>query len=134
MNMPKMIETYNGGMGGVDLADQMVGAYRICIRKRKWWWCFFTWSLSIAAINAWRLYRMAHQRNNTGPYLKFLRDVICQTLKVYGEARMRPGVALKPLIIRGAAGNSIRQDGRDHWIGSSEHPGQRLVCKLCNRR
>ena len=33
--MPKMIAEYNGGMGGVDLVDQMVGAYRIRIRKRK---------------------------------------------------------------------------------------------------
>ena len=52
---------------------------------------------------------MLAQVHNTVPFLKFLRDVVCQTLKVHGKARMRPGVALT---IWSAAGNSIRQDER----------------------
>ena len=90
MNMPKMIEAW----------VELIWLIRWWVRtgsasvKRKWWWCFFTWSLSISAINAWRLYRLSSPIDDTVPYLKFLRDVVCQTLKVHGEARMRPGVAL----------------------------------------
>ena len=44
--MPLMIREYNQGMGGVDLFDEIVALYRPRIRKRKWWWCLFAWSLS----------------------------------------------------------------------------------------
>ena len=49
--MPKMIEKYNQKMGGVDLLDAMVAVYRIRIRKRKWWWSIYAWSLSVSAVN-----------------------------------------------------------------------------------
>ena len=34
------IDTYNFGMGNVDIADQLRGFYRVDIwlRNRKWWW------------------------------------------------------------------------------------------------
>ena len=35
VNMPGLINDYNKNMGGVDLLDQMVGLYRVRIRKRK---------------------------------------------------------------------------------------------------
>ena len=36
--MPHAVAEYNRFMGGVDLFDQMVAAYRIRIRSRRWYW------------------------------------------------------------------------------------------------
>jgi hypothetical protein len=50
---PKLILDYNKEMGGVDLLDQMVAAYRVRVRLRKWWWPVFAWTLSVQAVSAW---------------------------------------------------------------------------------
>ncbi|KAH8040456.1 hypothetical protein HPB51_010422 [Rhipicephalus microplus] len=39
---PHLFNSYNSGMGGVDLHDQTVNNFRICIHGRKWWWPLFT--------------------------------------------------------------------------------------------
>ena len=127
VTMPALIDDYNNNMGGVDMIDKMVGAYRIRIRKKKWWWCVYSWFLSVTAVNAWRL-MMAVSKEKI-PFLTFLREVVQQTLKTHGAARLRPGPLLH---VRGGAGDSVRRDGRDHWIVESE--GQKLRCKLCNGR
>ena len=53
--MPDMITEYNGRMGGVDLHDNSVACYIIRMRKKKWWWAIYIWSLSASLVNAWRL-------------------------------------------------------------------------------
>ena len=63
------------------------------------------------------------------PFLVFLREVVMQSLKTHGTARLRPGPLLH---VRGGAGESVRRDGMEHWIVGSE--GQKLRCKLCNGR
>ena len=42
-------------MGGVDLLDQLISNYRVKFRKKKCYFPFYTWSLSVAAINSWRV-------------------------------------------------------------------------------
>jgi hypothetical protein len=124
--MPTSIACYNRDMGGVDLNDQMVACYRPRIRKRKWWWCFLTWSLAASSVNAWRL--MMAATNSKAEYLPFLRGLVIGLLKTFGETRKRPGRSLQ---IRGNAGEGLRMDGFNHWIVPTE---QRLVCKLCGSR
>ena len=77
-------------MGGVDLLDQMVSVYRSKIQKRKWWWCFWPWSLSVAAVNAWRLYQLT-TNDKAMPYLTFLRQVVMEMMKRHGVAKSRTG-------------------------------------------
>lgn len=127
IQMPGMISEYNTNMGGVDLLDQMTAAYRIRIRKRKWWWCIYNWSLSVSAINSWRL--MMHVKKEKIPYLFFLRQLVMEMMKVHGVDRVRPGPSL---VLRGTAAESMRRDGKDHWIVSSET--QQLVCRFCKGR
>ena len=63
-------------MGGVDLLDNMVAVYRIPFRKKKWWFSLYTWSLSVYAVNGWRL-RMKHTGKKE-PFLDYDRElVIC---------------------------------------------------------
>ena len=54
---PKMIQDYNGSMGGVDLLNQTVKNYAITPRQRKWYWPIWTWFLNVQMVQAWRLYR-----------------------------------------------------------------------------
>ena len=56
VDMPNSIKIYNQEMGGVDLFDQQVAAYRIRIRSKKWWWTLFAWNVNAQVTNAWRLF------------------------------------------------------------------------------
>jgi hypothetical protein len=60
-------------MGGIDLMDNMVVCYHISIRIKKWWFSIYTGSLSVSAVNTWRL-RM-RQTGHKEPYLNFLRKL-----------------------------------------------------------
>lgn len=57
ISVPPAVHIYNKGMGGVDLMDNFVNAYRIAIASKKWYWCLFTVLADIAVSNAWILYR-----------------------------------------------------------------------------
>ena len=111
VNMPGLIKDYNKNMGFVDLIDQMVALYRVRIRKRKWWWCLYSWSLSANMVNAWRL--MRYVKNDKSHFLDFLRSTVMETLKIHGTDRLRPGPAL---VLRGVSKEYVRRDGKDHWI------------------
>lgn len=49
-------------------------------------------------------------------------------LKVHGTPRSKPGPSL---ILRGAAANSVRLDGKDHWPMPSVGKPR---CKVCSGR
>lgn len=49
---PFVISQYNSYMGGTDLMDEGIFAYRIGIRSKKWW-SIFTWLLDAAMFNSW---------------------------------------------------------------------------------
>jgi len=52
------IDSYNNGMGDVDLTDQLRGVYRLdrFVRKRKWWWSMLFFSTGVLLTNAYRVY------------------------------------------------------------------------------
>ena len=52
------IHKYNTEMGGVDLADQLRGNYRLdkCVRNRKWWWPILFWGIGVLLTNAYIVY------------------------------------------------------------------------------
>ena len=127
IKQPGLIKEYNSNMGGVDLLDQMVSVYRSKIRKRKWWWCFWPWSLSVAAVNAWRLYQLT-TNDKAMPYLTFLRQVVMEMMKRHGVAKSRTG---PPIQLYGPAKEAIRLDRKDHWIILSDIKG---VCGQCHKR
>ena len=77
IQMPDIVKKYNSHMGGVDLLDQQTACYRIRVRKRKWWWCIYNWSLSVSAINAWRLMMYVQKKSAADmPYIIFLRGLV----------------------------------------------------------
>ena len=58
-----LIDNYNNGMNKVDQADQLHGSYRFdhWICKRKWWWAIWLWGVQVLVINAYVLYKTAHE-------------------------------------------------------------------------
>ena len=120
--MPNSFKNYNANMGGVDLFDQFVSIYRVRIRSRKWWWPFFGWSTNATAVNAWRLFHKIY-RNNI-PLLKFLRELVLETLGKYG--RNQPA---QSLTTSGIAGTSIELDTLNHVFVKNE--SKYFWCQQC---
>ncbi len=108
--IPDLIGAYNNGMGGVDLLDAMVAVYRVLYRIHKWWFAIYTWSLSVSAVNAWRL-RM-HITGNKEPFMDFLRELVIEIFVVHGKP---PSISRRPSL----APPDGRFDGVNHWIVST---------------
>lgn len=125
--IPDMIRAYNEFMGGVDLLDAMVAVYRVLFRIKKWWFCFYAWSLSVSAVNAWRL-RMS-VTGKKEPFLDFLRELVIEMFALHGTTpytiRKQPSLQAE----------HCRFDGFNHWITSTENDKtgkpSRRNCKQC---
>ncbi|XP_040573820.2 piggyBac transposable element-derived protein 3-like [Lepeophtheirus salmonis] len=100
IDIPNSICIYNKYMGGVDLFDQQVAAYRIRIRSKKWWWPLFAWRVNAQVVNAWRFSRRNHPNLIL---LNFTRNLVIAVLKTYGVAKKRPG----PKYPLGSAAESV---------------------------
>ena len=50
VSQPRLFNTYNDGMGGVDLYDWHLSKYNIAIRGKKWYWCLLTRMLDMAIV------------------------------------------------------------------------------------
>ena len=122
--VPACIKKYNAGMGGVDLLDNLVACYRIIYRVKKWWFPLYTWSLSVSAVNAWRLRQAI--RGEREPYLDFLRELCTEMFEVHGS----PPAKRNPLPVN----DNIRFDEHNHLIvGIYDEAGKphRKNCKQC---
>ena len=67
----------------MDLLVSSMANYHVSWRKRKWWWPIFSWSLSVQAVNTWRL-RQRFTRNKD-LFLKFLRELVVCLLSEKGK-------------------------------------------------
>ena len=54
---PQCVQTYNGGMGGVDASDQMAATYRFVRNYVKWYKKLFFYLLDIVVLNSFYLYK-----------------------------------------------------------------------------
>ena len=125
--MPEMFDHYNKEMGGVDYLDNMVAVYRVPFRVKKWWSPFYTWSLSVSAVNAWRLrMRITEQKE---PFLDFLRELVMEMVTTHGHPPLKRGPSIG-IGSAGQAADSLRFDGLNHWIGEQDGRNRRN-CKLC---
>jgi hypothetical protein len=122
--IPDLIKQYNTGMGGVDLLDSQVAVYRVPFRIKKWYFPFWTWSIVVMAVNAWRLRQNVRGRKE--PYLDFLRELVVEMFARHG----RP-----PVYRIQAPVTNTRYDGMNHWIEAAKHPytgkAWRRNCKRC---
>ena len=112
-------------MGGVDLFDQFVSTYRVCIRSKKWWWSFLAWAVNASFANAWNLFRTV-QKQKIG-IVEFQREVAMTILASFG--RYKPA---KSLVFPRNVGSNVKFDTKNHILvkGTSKYCG----CKHCGGR
>ena len=53
-------------MNLTDIADQLRGSYRPnwWMRQHKWWWAFFLWSIGVAGVNAYKIYKVLYDKED----------------------------------------------------------------------
>ena len=120
--VPDQVRHYNTTMGGVDQLDQMVALYRSPVRIKKWWFSFYTWSLHVLAVNAWRL--KSKHRGEKEPYLGFLCELVTGLLAENGTP---PSQTRLPLSVS----DCLRYDGSNHWPAYTDEEKKRRNCKQC---
>lgn len=147
IEQPKVIANYNKHMGGVDLLDNFVAAYRINIKGKKWWWAIFTNFIDVAKANAWKLYK-----ENVDPkisLLDFQRAIAVSLLKtpIENDTLMHsvmslasgdnliginnPSTSGRPSAIHSIILNEIKKDPADHLIIRNPE-NKRRRCKYCS--
>lgn len=122
IDQPNMVANYNANMGGVDSLDRYLSQYRPKIRGRKWWWPFFTNTVNMAVVAAWRIKREGGEKM---PQLDFLRNV---TLALIKREEAKPSHQTGHLPKQN---NDVRFDGINHFIESGYKQSR---CKFCKKK
>jgi DNA excision repair protein ERCC-6 len=134
LNQPAMIASYNKGMGGVDRMDQNVGAYRISMRTKKWWWPFFAFAVDVSVQNGWLLYRMSPaQQQRPMDLLSFKRQIVSVYIKRRVSATQTWGSPLsgRPSSLDKRVPLDIRKDGHNHYLTNGP---TRRRCAHCGKK
>ena len=111
VSQPRMVARYITGMGGVDLLDRLLGAYRPRIKAKKWWWNLFINAVNIAVVAAWKLHCKAASASHSVTHLQFRRDVVAGLLKGVSRKRLGGPTAAVP--------TCVRYDGFEHYLDST---------------
>lgn len=118
---PRMIATYNAKMGGVDLLDKLISLYRIRIYSKKWYWRIINNLISVACVNAWRLFLNTRKMQPKElPLLNFLREISVCLL------RSTPRPITGP---RSQLSEVVRFDGFHHWPMEKQAQKRCAYCK-----
>lgn len=89
---PRIIKEYNRCMGGVDIFDQQVEAYRTWFKTRKWTWKVILHFIDFAVVNAWLTY-VKDAKSNNFPR-KNIKDLLHFRLEI-AEFLMEPQTQTK---------------------------------------
>ena len=124
ISRPKLLKEYIQAMGGVDLVDAAVGAYRIKIRGKKWWWPHFTNILGVLLAASWRVYRRCNPDEDQS-FLSFVRSVVLANMH---HDKIQPQFWKTKAVVH--EGEKV---SGNHWPNTRE--GQRRCArKDCKRR
>lgn len=87
VSRPEIVSRYNGGMGGVDLLDQLISYYRVFIRSKKWTLRIIFHFVDFAICSSWLEYRMDQVKANIPKkqikdLLKFRMELTFALIKV----------------------------------------------------
>ena len=124
VQQPRPIRLYNKSMGGVDLIDQNINAYRVAIRGKKWYSTIVTYFIDAAINNAWLLSR--YQSEKPLDLLDFRRTITINLLKTYCNP-----VDNRAYRLSLRANADYRYDGRNHLLVPQEN---RTRCALCKKK
>jgi len=133
VSQPLMIANYVQGMGGVDLMDRLLSAYRPRIKGKKWWWNLFINGVNIAVVAAWKLHCKVTPPAEALSHLNFRREVVQGLTRA--STRQRLGGPTAPVSL------CVRYDGLQHYLGSTTQgrcafcsSNTRKMCVKCDKR
>ena len=86
---PHLIKMYNLGMGGVDVCDRLLSAYRPRFCSKKWWWKLFSHIVNLTVLTSYKFY------NHANPATKVTH--IATVSKICGSVSVRAWTWLKVL-------------------------------------
>ena len=81
-------------MGGVDIADQLRGNYRIYkgVWNIKWWWYILFWSIGVMITNAYVIYVHVNLENGMKKNIYYRTMISGKLLRLHGsiqESKMK---------------------------------------------
>lgn len=121
---PKMISSYNKGMGGVDKLDSLVAVYRTRIRQRKWYWPLVAYLLDVSVVNGWILMKKVKpSAPGAESLLQFRRYISLNFLKTFG-VKPQQGRVTRPI-------EDVKYDNLGHLIVYNETDRR---CGLCGKK
>lgn len=126
VKQPFLVKRYNIGMGGVDLLDRLLGAFRPVIRGKKWWFPLFLNALNMSVVAAWRMYCHLHPNHRDTTHLEFRRSVSLCLLKGTPN-RKRYGGGLHAHLPY-----DVRYDGIGHKTATTSQ-GRCVLCSANTR-
>ena len=123
---PKVVETYNKYICGVDLAEQKRMAYSTCRKSRKWWKYLFWFCFDVALVNSFICFQESPNHRKTtsrGRETKHRQIDYRQALAKQMVGSFRGSRKRK-------APSVIDNCGHAHWPTLFEKPGR---CKQCSK-
>lgn len=139
---PSIVNTYNKGMGGVDLLDSLIALYRTKIRSKKWYHRIVFHMLDFTVVEAWLLYRRdcrdcAIPQKDFCSLAKFKAEVascLCMERKASLKRRGRPSLdgpaeKMPKTPANARPSELVRFDQTGHWPVWVERKGG---CKFPN--
>ena len=110
VTQPRMIANYTAGIGGVDLCDRLLLAYRPRIKGKKWWWNLFINTINTAVVASWKIHWKVLSLGRPS-HLKFRREIVAGLLKSVARPRLGGPTSATP--------PCVRYDGFQNFIGST---------------
>ena len=111
-------------MGGVDLMNRLLEAYRLTIRGKKWYWPLFVNLLNTTVVAVRKIYCQIGDKKIT--HIDFRRQVTLCLLKVQQHREIENSVAAELQL-------DVRFDGVNHFLGPATTEGRCKVCKKNTR-
>lgn len=125
---PKVVETYNAIMGGVDRFDQRKERYTIGRRSVKWWHRIFFFLIDLAIVNSYILRQLSKRRNED--QLTFRIGLARQLISGYSN-RKRRGKPVQFL----ANKRMVPEEVRLSQVGSHfPEQGTYRRCRICSTK
>ena len=118
VDQPKVVHTYNYGMGGVDRLDQNLACYKIQHRSKKWYWPIFRFCLDMAVQNAFQLYRQQDRIAAVKGHdlLSFRREIVQVYMQKYSPQTSSAVFPPARLPAERRVLQEVRTDNTAHWI------------------
>lgn len=140
---PKMVDSYNKAMGGVDLHDQLIALYRFSFKSKKFYHRMLFHLIDMAIVNAWLLYRRDADRIKIPPRkqlslsefkIKIAKALIFANKPIKRTQRGRPSLEIEDESKRRKLNRGLplpekdlRYDHIDHLPNASQ---ERHLCKM----